>query len=36
MIASAAFGLHSDVLNAEPSTPEECERLVEEIKSRAK
>lgn len=36
MIASAAFGLHSDVLSAEPSTPDECERLVDEIKNRAK
>lgn len=36
MISSAAFGLHSDVLNAEPNTPEDCERLVEEIKNRAK
>ena len=29
-------GIHGDVLNADPSEPAEVERLVEEIKGRAK
>ena len=29
-------GIHGDVLNANPSEPAEVERLVEEIKGRAK